>query len=482
VALLATITADGPARMSESREHRSSIDRPDREVSFFDWEVSVARARERATALRAVPAAEPAAEGAASEAAYNELALSFEELTVAQEELRALNEEISGASARIEQERLRYHELFFAAPVPYIVTDMHGVIREANNAASLLLRLRADRLRGKPLVVFVRGASRRRLRNTILERQARSGTSSVRFKLSPRDSPPIFAEATLSSAADVDGSVREIRWLVVDRTRAARQARARRNRAAELRQLVAARTAELEEAQRVKDRLVATVSHEFRTGLAAIGGYAELLELGVHGPLTEVQLTDIRRIRSAYEHLGLVVDDLLSYGKIVAGKVSVDAVDIELGDALRAFAELLAPQLRDRNIALSLEAPHGNVLVRADAERLRQILLNVVGNAIKFSPSDSRVIVRWRADAGAAAVEVIDSGPGVPEDQRESVFEPFTRLDNSRSVPGTGLGLAISRELARAMDGELSVEESPHGHGSLFILRLPCSMPLAPEE
>jgi signal transduction histidine kinase len=276
--------------------------------------------------------------------------------------------------------------------------------------------------------------------------------------------------------------VREIRWLVVDRTRAARQARARRNRAAELRQLVAARTAELEEAQRVKDRLVATVSHEFRTGLAAIGGYAELLELGVHGPLTEVQLTDIRRIRSAYEHLGLVVDDLLSYGKIVAGKVSVDAVDIELGDALRAFAELLAPQLRDRNIALSLEAPHGNVLVRADAERLRQILLNVVGNAIKFSPSDSRVIVRWRADAGAAAVEVIDSGPGVPEDQRESVFEPFTRLDNSRSVPGTGLGLAISRELARAMDGELSVEESPHGHGSLFILRLPCSMPLAPEE
>ena len=464
--------------MTERQEDRSPFDQPDRSSSFGDWEISLVRARERTDALRS-RVSDVVTDGEASQAAYNELALAYEELTVAHEELRGLNEQLADASARIEQEGRRYQELFLAAPVPYIVTDVHGSVVEANDGASRLLHVTRARLRGKPLVVFVSDLSRRRLRRAILERRASPGTSSVRLKLTPRKSPPIFAEATLSSVADTDGTVREIRWLVVDRTRAALESRARRSRADELNALVAERTAELETAQRLKDRLVATVSHEFRTGLAAIGGYAELLELGIHGSLSDVQRSDIGRIRKAYEHLALVVEDLLSYGKIVAGKLSVELVDLELGDAIRGLAELLAPQSKDRNVLLRLESSGDEVVVRADAERLRQILLNVVGNAIKFSPRNSTIVVRWQGGIESAFVEVIDDGPGVPEEAREAVFEPFNRLENSSSVPGTGLGLPISRELARAMGGDLTAEHNPAGHGGRFVLRLSRSMRLA---
>ena len=466
--------------MSESSEARPSSDvASDRRAHLLEWEVSVARARERAVTRRAGGGA--GAQGSANQAAYDELALSFEELTVAQEELRTLNDEVTEATMRIEMERRRYHELFHTAPVPYVVTDARGVVRDANQAVSGLLRSNAERILGKPLFVFVHDVSRRRLRRAILERAGSPGTSTIRFSATPRKSPPILVEATLSSAADRDGIVREIRWLLVDRTRAARRARARRDRAAELDRLVSERTAALEEEQRLKDRLVATVSHEFRTGLAAIGGFAELLEMGIHGALTPMQLADIRRIRSAYEHLGLVVDDLLSYGKMVAGQLVVETADFELGDAIRALGELLGPQARDRNIRLLLEHPGAAVLVRADAERLRQVLLNVAGNAIKFSPSGTDVVIRWRAAGGDALTEVIDTGPGIPELAREMIFEPFNRLESTRSVPGTGLGLAISRELARAMRGDLSVDQNPAGRGSRFILRLPRSTPLAAE-
>lgn len=469
--------------MSESKARPAPLSATSsRDATLLDWEVSIARARERAGALRATAASDRAADAEASEAAYNELALSFEELTVAQEELRTMNNEVTEATARVEHERLRYHELFLAAPVPYLVTDPNGTIREANHAVSELLRLSRERLHGKPLAVFAHDVSRRRLRHVILERSVEPGTSSVRLSLVPRESPPVFVEATLASISGVRGGVREIRWLIVDRTRAAKQARARRRRAAELKELVAIRTAELEEAQRIKDRLVATVSHEFRTGLAAIGGFAELLELGIHGPLSDAQLSDIRRIRRAYEHLGLVVDDLLSYGKIVAGRLSIEVDNVELGEAIRALVELLSPQARDRHISFGLCGPDAEIVVRADPERLRQILLNVAGNAIKFSPPGSQIVIRWRADADAAVAEIVDVGPGIPEASREAVFEPFNRLENSRSVPGTGLGLAISRELARSMGGDLTAGANPAGRGSNFALRLPRSMPLAPEK
>src|SRR5512146_133814 len=202
---------DGGAEMSESHDQQPLTPESDRNAGFFDWEVTVAR--ERAGALRSTVNVDAATEAEASQAAYNELALSFQELNVAQVELQTLNDQVTESWDRVDQERRRYHELILAAPVPYIVTDRHGAIREVNHAASQLLRVSRERLHGKPLAVFVHDVSRRRLRRAILERSTSSGTSSVRFSISPRQAPPIFVEATLSSVADVDGAVHEIRWL-----------------------------------------------------------------------------------------------------------------------------------------------------------------------------------------------------------------------------------------------------------------------------
>ena len=162
--------------MAGRHEGRHAIEDGDRSASSFDWEVSIARARQRAVALRSSHGGDTKD---VDEAAYDELALSFEELTVAQEELRTRNDQVTDATARIEEARRRYHELFLAAPVPYIVTDKHGVIREVNHAASRLLRRNADALSGKPLAVFVDDTSRRRVRRAICERGTSPGTSSI---------------------------------------------------------------------------------------------------------------------------------------------------------------------------------------------------------------------------------------------------------------------------------------------------------------
>jgi signal transduction histidine kinase len=292
----------------------------------------------------------------------------------------------------------------------------------------------------------------------------------------------VRVEATAAVVRDVSGEIVEIRWLLVDRTRRVRAERMRRRRNAELARLVAERTAELERAHRLKDQLLATVSHEFRTGLAAIGGYADLLEVGIRGPLSELQLSDVRSIRRAYVHLAALINDLLDYSRIAATgtspKIRLDITDIVLGDVVRSVSDMLAPQARARGIVLSVEGTPA-IIARADGERLGQILLNLLGNAVKFTPSGGRIQILSRATETDALVEVADTGLGVPDDKREEIFQPFVRLGDS-IAPGTGLGLAISRDLSRAMGGDIVMGASGDC-GSRFVLRLPRSTRIACE-
>jgi signal transduction histidine kinase len=237
-----------------------------------------------------------------------------------------------------------------------------------------------------------------------------------------------------------------------------------------------------ERAQTIKDQLLATVSHEFRTGLAAIGGYADLLEIGIRGPLSEAQLGDVRSIRSAYVHLAALIDDLLDYSRIAATGTAptfrLDISDVVLSDAIRNVAGMVGPQALARSIMLSVEDCPA-IVARADVERLGQILLNLLGNAVKFTPSGGRIQILSRATETDALVEVADTGLGVPDDKREEIFQPFVRLGDS-IAPGTGLGLAISRDLARAMGGDIVMGASGDC-GSRFVLRLPRSTRIACE-
>jgi len=453
----------------------SSSDWP---VPIAAWGEDVARSRERVARL----ARGEYRHDAADSELIHELGATFEELSVAEEELRVQNEQLERMHAEVERDRVRYHALFHRAPVAYVVTDADGVISDANAAASNMLRVRADRLIGKPLSVFVHDASRQRFRRKITETSHTSVLPrTFALDVVPRGGAVIRVEATIASnQASASGAV-EIAWLLVDQTERLRREEFERERAAELEQLVALRTAELERAHQMKDQLIGTVSHEFRTALGAIGGYAELLSLGIHGALSVQQIGDVERIQRAYAHLARLVDDLLSFNKLSAGQVSLDLDDVSLADALRGVGDLVGPQSAAKCIVIDDATGNAHFIVRIDTERVRQIVLNLLGNAVKFCQRNAIVRISARTHASVAVVEVRDDGPGIPRDKLDVIFEPFVRLGVDAEVMGSGLGLAISREMARAMGGELTVE-SEVGHGTCFTLELPISTRLATNE
>src|SRR5215208_907974 len=230
-----------------------------------------------------------------------------------------------------------------------------------------------------------------------------------------------------------------------------------------------------EDASRAKSDFLAVMSHELRTPLNAIGGYAEMLAMGIHGPVTAAQREAIVRIQAAQRHLSSLINDVLDHARIETRRVQYAIADVTLHDALVELDALVAPQMAARELEYVYIPCDPQLVARADRERVTQIVVNLVANAIKFTPRGGRITLDCAADdAQHVTLRVRDTGPGIPADQLQSIFEPFVQLDQPRSAPndGVGLGLAISRDLARGMGGELTVE-SRVGEGATFILRLP---------
>ncbi len=228
-----------------------------------------------------------------------------------------------------------------------------------------------------------------------------------------------------------------------------------------------------ENANRVKADFLAMVSHELRTPLNAIGGYVELLELGIGGPLTPQQRSTLERIQRSQRHLLGLINGVLNYAKVDAGAVQYVIEELRIDDVLLACEALMVPQL-GKGPALTFVRPSEVLRVRADREKVQQVLLNLLSNAVKFT-EQGRVTVECSAvDATRVRVRVIDTGTGIAADRLESIFQPFVQVDTAltRQHDGLGLGLAISRELARGMGGNLTVS-SLEGVGSTFELTLP---------
>jgi signal transduction histidine kinase len=235
---------------------------------------------------------------------------------------------------------------------------------------------------------------------------------------------------------------------------------------------------EAEAANRTKAQFLATMSHELRTPLNAIGGYAELLIDGIRGPVTDDQVLDLQRIQRSQRHLLSLINDILNFAKIEAGKVDFNFANISMHETLSVLEELVAPQLKEKNLRYNYYCCDASFTAYADPEKVQQILLNLLSNATKFTPAGGSVTVQCGASATEMSVEVTDTGPGIEASRIESIFEPFIQLDRvHRSLhQGTGLGLSISRDLARAMNGDLRVISSP-GRGSTFLLTLPRERP-----
>jgi len=233
--------------------------------------------------------------------------------------------------------------------------------------------------------------------------------------------------------------------------------------------------AEAEGANRAKADFLAVMSHELRTPLNAIGGYAEIMSMGMRGPVTPEQLADLERIAVNQRHLLGLINSILNYSKLEAGQVQFSLERLPLRWMLHGLDALVGPQMRAKELTLRVDDCGDEVAVRADEEKLRQILLNLLTNALKFTPAGGTVSVGCEAGGETVTIRVRDTGRGIAPAHLEQVFEPFVQVDRHVTPgkdQGVGLGLAISRELARGMGGDLTAE-SELGRGSTFILTLP---------
>jgi PAS domain S-box-containing protein len=236
----------------------------------------------------------------------------------------------------------------------------------------------------------------------------------------------------------------------------------------------ARRIADAEAASRTKSEFLAAMSHELRTPINAALGYVELLALGLGGPLTEQQRDYLARIRRSQQHLLGIINDLLNYSRIEAGRLEYALVPVTVRAIVDAVLPMIEPQALTKGVEIRVEWLNDEVTVVADPMKAEQVLLNILSNAVKFTPAGGNVRVLCAAAADSASIAVSDTGPGIPQEQQVAVFQPFVQLGRTLTSghEGTGLGLAISRDLARAMGGDVFLQGSS-GAGSTFVLRLP---------
>jgi signal transduction histidine kinase len=234
-------------------------------------------------------------------------------------------------------------------------------------------------------------------------------------------------------------------------------------------------------ADRAKTDFLATMSHELRTPLNAIAGYAELLELGMRGPVTPQQHEAIKRIRRSEQHLLGIVNDILMFAKSESGRIPLNLEDTLVADAIESVRFLVEPMFAPNDLKFVRHDCEHPLSVVADRDRLNQILVNLISNAVKFSEKGGEIVVRCSKRDHLVDIHIDDSGCGIEQDKLEAIFEPFVQLSSglTRTAEGSGLGLAISRELARLMGGDVSVQ-SQTGKGSTFTLSLPMSPPAIP--
>jgi signal transduction histidine kinase len=226
-------------------------------------------------------------------------------------------------------------------------------------------------------------------------------------------------------------------------------------------------------ASRAKSGFLATMSHELRTPLNALEGYSSLLEEEIYGPLNEAQKGALARMRRARAHLVELIDQVLDVARVEAGTRRANPEPVALPALVRDTAEALRGAAEARGLSLALEVDDALPPVRTDPGMVRQILVNLVGNAVKFTERGG-LTVRLRAEGETVCLEVADTGPGIAPELQERVFEPFFQGDPSttRREGGVGLGLALSREFARLLGGDLTLRSAP-GAGSTFTLCLP---------
>ncbi len=237
---------------------------------------------------------------------------------------------------------------------------------------------------------------------------------------------------------------------------------------------------QLKAMDKLKTQFLANMSHELRTPLNSIIGFSRVILKGIDGPLTDLQKTDLTSIHNSGQHLLSLINNILDLSKIEAGKMELNIEEVELEPIIKGVMSTAIALVKDKPVDLLQDVPDNLPKLWADPTRLRQITLNLVSNACKFTDEGS-ITIRARADTDTMTISVTDTGIGIPQEKLDSVFEEFTQVDASttRKVGGTGLGLPISRHFVEMHKGQMWVE-SRLGYGSIFSYSIP--LKLAEEE
>lgn len=247
-----------------------------------------------------------------------------------------------------------------------------------------------------------------------------------------------------------------------------------------LEELVAARTAELavakekaEEADRLKSVFLASMSHELRTPLNSIIGFTGIILMGLAGELNEEQKNQLTMVKNSANHLLSLINDILDISKIEAGKVDLSISEFELGDVVKEVVEIISPAANEKDLKVIVEQPPGKAMLLSDRRRVKQILVNLAGNAVKFTER-GHVKISAFTEGGELEIRVSDTGPGIKEENMRLLFNPFQQVNSevARKHEGTGLGLHLCRKLVELLGGDIRAE-SEYGNGSTFAFKIP---------
>ena len=248
---------------------------------------------------------------------------------------------------------------------------------------------------------------------------------------------------------------------------------AERRRAAK--ELIIAREV-AEGANRAKSGFLAVISHELRTPLNAILGYVELLLLEIDGPLNPGQRGILERIRQSQRHLLSLIEDVLGFAQVEAGRLSFNLQPVRVRDAISTIDSIIEQESKKKNLTLQIEEIPPDIAVLADPDKLRQVILNLATNAIKFTPASGTVSITAARDEKRIRIDVRDTGIGISAANLTHVFEPFFQVDQggTRKYPGVGLGLSIVRDVVLAMNGDVEIDSEP-GNGTTVSVLLPAA-------
>jgi PAS domain S-box-containing protein len=408
----------------------------------------------------------------------------IEELQIHQAELEVQNDELRTTQLELADSNRRYRELFDFSPLAYLLLDRHGTIIEANLEAAELFGVQRRALSGKPFTIFCPSCAQIdffKHRTTAIE----SGKPQVgEMELIRRDGNRFFAQIETTHIAGAEENSTCL-TAVIDISERKRTEELLRQSEAELRKAKEAS----ESANQMKSTFLAHMSHEVRTPLAGIVGSADLL-LGTK--LDSEQLEYCGMLRRSAESLRRIVDEILDFSKIEAGHLEIVSEDFDLHALCGDIERMLSLGAFEKGIGLRWQiSPDLPRLLRGDAGKFRQILLNLVGNAVKFTSEGEVSVAIVSAGKDEARfrlrVSVADTGMGIPRDALGRLFQPFYQIDSTlgRQQGGTGLGLAICKRLAECLGGVIGVE-SEEGKGSIFsftaLFETPPSEAASPAE